>query len=491
MVEILLLQLVWSVVSYFVSVRTAMRMQVFISSLNLLIGLSLIYRLVELLKFSNGYKAIYELSGFLFLDALNAVIFIVILILALLSSIYSIGYMSKEINAGLPEKKVNEFYFWMNLFIFAMFVVALSNNFGILWIAIEGTTLATAFLISFYRNKEAVEAGWKYIILCSIGISFALFGIIVIYFASFHLLGEGIQALQISNIFEVADKFDKKLLTIAFIFIVVGFGTKVGFAPLHFWLPDAHSQAPTPISALMSGVLLNCAFYAILRVDSFMNKASIGYLSSNFLLFFGLFTVFVAMMFIIRQVDYKRLLAYSSMEHMGIIAMAFGINTKLSIFAGILHILSHAFIKGSIFYSVGSILVNYHTKEIFNIKGLFGKMPITASILLLSVLAITGMPPFSLFITEFLITLEAIRNNFIWQAILLLSLLVAIFGGFIYHFSQMLMGEDESNHKKEENLYLIIPSIIGLLIAVIFTFYIPEGLNILIKNINFIIGVKA
>jgi Formate hydrogenlyase subunit 3/Multisubunit Na+/H+ antiporter, MnhD subunit len=153
----------------------------------------------------------------------------------------------------------------MNLFIFAMLVVTLSNNFGILWIAIEGTTLATAFLISYYRNKEAVEAGWKYIMLCSIGIGLALFGIILLYYSSFSVLGHGLQSLNWTNIYDVSSKLNPKLLMLAFIFVLVGFGTKVGFAPLHFWLPDAHSQAPTPISALMSGVLLNCAFILFLE----------------------------------------------------------------------------------------------------------------------------------------------------------------------------------------------------------------------------------
>ncbi len=476
---ILLIQLIWAVFSYFLPLRFTYYLQILVSFVNLVISWFLIDNVIQ-------NSQIFELNNLFFLDALNGVLLLVITGLSFLTSIYSIGYMKKEIEHGLPEKKVHEFYFWMNAFIFAMLLVSLSNNFGILWIAIEGTTLATALLISFYRNREAVEAGWKYIILCSVGIALALFGIIILYFSVSGKLGYELDALNWTEIVNIAGSINPFLLKLAFIFVLVGFGTKMGLAPLHFWLPDAHSQAPTPISALMSGVLLNCAFYSIIRVEAILNKAGVGDFGAQLLVIFGIFTVFVASLFIIKQIDYKRLLAYSTMEHMGIIAFAFGINTKLAIFAGIFHLLNHAFVKGLMFFSVGSVLTNFHTKNFFEIKGLFKTLPITAGLMLLGVLAITGTPPFNIFASEFLVFMSAFKEGYIWQAIILIALLILIFGGFVYHFSQMLMGKP-NKERKPESPWMIIPMLILIVICVVLTFYIPEKINILFKNIDQIV----
>lgn len=479
---ILFLQLLWSILSYFLNVRYVFLFQIFISAINLFIGVSLISNI------KNPQDRIFELNNLLFLDSLNGVLLFVILLIALFVSIYSIGYMKKEMEHGIKEKNVNEFYFWMNLFIFAMVLLTLSNNFGILWIAIEGTTLATAFLISYYRNKEAVEAGWKYIILCSIGIALALFGIVLLYFNSFSLLGHSVESLNWTNIYDISEKLNFYLLLFAFIFIVIGFGTKVGFAPLHFWLPDAHSQAPTPISALMSGVLLNCALYSILRVYAILNKNGYVLDADKYLLFFSVFTVSVSAIFIIRQVDYKRLLAYSSMEHMALITFAFSVNTKLSIFAGFYHLLNHAIVKTAIFMSVGNVLVNIHSRDIFSIKGLFKSMPLTSIALILSVLAITGTPPFNVFYSEFLIFLSAFSSKFYISTIILIFLLIVIFGGFIYHFLNMVMGESDKKYK--ENFIILLPIYTLLVFALVLTFYIPKNILVLLNNIPTILGVK-
>lgn len=479
MTEILGIQLIWAILSFFLPVRITYFLQVLITGINLLIAVYLLDKVIQ-------NNIVFELGNLLFLDALNGILLIVITGLSFLTAIYSIGYMGREQKNGLSERKVREFYFWMNTFIFAMLLVSLSNNLGILWIAIEGTTLATAFLISFYRNKEAVEAGWKYIILCSLGIALALFGIIILYFTVYHQLGHELNALNWTEIISVANNINPFLLKIAFIFVLVGFGTKMGLAPLHFWLPDAHSQAPTPISALMSGVLLNCAFYAIIRIDAILNKVGIGDFGSNLLTLFGIFTVFIASIFIIKQIDYKRLLAYSTMEHMGLIAFAFGINTKLGIFAGTLHLLNHAFVKGLMFFSVGSVLTAFHTKNIYEIRGLLKSMPITAGFIILGVLAITGTPPFNIFTSEFLIFTSALKNGEIWQVILLIVFLVMIFAGFIYHFSHMLMGEPKKEPQRE-SLSMILSMGILLIVSIVLAIYIPEKINILLNRVNEII----
>jgi hydrogenase-4 component F len=479
MIEILSLQLIWTFLSYFLPIRLTYYIQILITGLNLLISLFLIDKVVK-------KSIIFELGNTLFLDSLNGILLLVITGLSFLTAIYSIGYMGREKENGLPENKVREFYFWMNAFIFAMLLVSLSNNFGILWIAIEGTTLATAFLISFYKNKEAVEAGWKYIILCSLGIAFALFGIIILYFTVYHQLGHELNALNWTEIISVADNINPFLLKIAFIFILVGFGTKMGLAPLHFWLPDAHSQAPTPISALMSGVLLNCAFYAIIRVEAILNKVGIGDFGANLLMLFGILSVFVAAIFIIKQTDYKRLLAYSTMEHMGLIAFSFGINTKLAIFAGIFHLLNHAFVKGLMFFSVGSVLTAFHTKKINEVRGLLKSMPFTSAFIILGVLAITGTPPFNVFTSEFLIFSSAFESGKIWQIILIVVFLIMIFAGFIYHFFHMLMGETEKK-VQSESFSMILPVFVLAVVALIFGIFIPDKIYTLLDRVSEII----
>ena len=480
MTGILSIQLLWTIISYFVPLRITYSFHVLVTFINMLLAFVLIDKVLE-------EGIIFELNNLLFLDALNGILLIVITVLSFLTAIYSIDYMKREIKHGLSERKVREFYFWMNAFILAMLIVSLSNNLGVLWIAIEGTTLATAFLISFYRNREAVEAGWKYIILCSVGIAFALFGIIILYFTVYHQLGHELNALNWTEIISVSKSINPFLLKIAFIFVLIGFGTKMGLFPLHFWLPDAHSQAPTPISALMSGVLLNCAFYSIIRVDTVLIKVGIGDFGANLLMLFGILTVFASAIFIIKQVDYKRLLAYSTMEHMGLIAFAFGINSKLGIFAGIFHLLNHAFVKGLMFFSVGSVLTSLHTKNIFEIRGLFKIMPATAFFTAVGVLAITGTPPFNIFSSEFLIVIAGIKEGFIWQTILVIFFLIMIFAGFIYHFSHMLMGETKKE-KQRESFLMLFPIGILLLISLTLGFYIPEKINLLFEKVSQILG---
>jgi len=483
MLVLLNLQFFWGILSIFLPLRLTSVAQIVVQSINFVLSLSLINRVV-------GEKMFFEWGHYLFLDSLNAVILLIISSLSLLSVLYSVGYINKEIQNGLSKKKARDFYFWMNMFIFAMFTVSLSNNLGILWIALEATTLSTAFLISFYKNREAIEASWKYIILCSVGIALALFGIVLLYFSVHEILGEGADALNWTKMTAVSGQLDPALLKIAFIFVFVGFGTKMGLAPMHFWLPDAHSQAPTPVSALMSGSLLACAFYPIIRVAAILNGAGLRNFTSGILLGFGLFSVLMAAIFIIKQTDYKRLLAYSSMEHMGLVALAFGINSRAGIFAGIFHLVNHAFVKALLFFSAGSILVNFHTRKIFEIRGLFKSLPLTAVMSLLGVLAITGTPPFNIFASEFLIILSGLKAGLTWEIITLIALLVIIFGGFAWHFTSMLMGVPEEPVKRTEDAAMAIPMIVTLSAALSLGFFIPGRLLTLMNHIPALMGVE-
>ena len=482
MVYILVLELIWATVLNFLPLKIIYKTQVVISAILLAMSFDLVSKVLE-------KKIFFEMQNYLFVDSLNILIIAALFFLVFCVAIYSIGYLKKEQYHGLDSKRVKVFYFWMNLFIFCMSVVLFSNNFGIIWIAIEGTTLSTTFLIGFYNTKESVKASWQYIIICSFGIALGLFGIVALYFGTYSQLGEGMLSLNWTNIMQVAGGLNPALLKITFVFFLVGFGTKAGLAPMHSWLPDAHSQAPTPISALMSGVLLSSAFYIILRLKIIANKVGLVDFTNHLFLVIGMFTIFVSAIAIIKQSDYKRLLAYSSMEHMGLIAFAFGIGNKLGIFAGLLHMINHVFAKGLMFTSVGSILVNFHTRDIFSIKGLYKSMPLTAIFVTLGVLGITGIPPFNIFMSEFFIVTAAFKEGMYLQIAFVLVLLVIIFGGFIYLFSSMLMGE--SNDVKKEDYKMLLPMVLLALVMLYFGLTMPPHFTTILNDAVDIINVKG
>ncbi|ACG57989.1 NADH dehydrogenase (quinone) [Hydrogenobaculum sp. Y04AAS1] len=475
---LLLTELIGIVVIPFLNFNKNKYIQVFLQFINVVVFLYLF----KSLKTNGPYYGTYFT-----LDSLNIVLIGIVSVVGFLTYLYSIGYLEKE--KSLKESKIKEFYLWINTFMFSMLLLVSTSNLGIMWVSIEATTLSTTFLISFYKNKTAVEASWKYIMLCSLGIALALFGIILIYFGVINIIGGGLYSLDWQNIMPIADKIDKNLLKIAFVFVLVGFGTKMGLAPLHFWLPDAHSEAPTPISALMSSVLLSCSFYTIIRIFSIESKAGIGAFTYDTMLYIGLFSIVLASIFIPRSRDYKRLLAYSTMEHMGILAFSLGLGSFEGIFASLLGLIAHALTKALMFMSSGSILVNLHTKSIKDIKGLFKILPITATFLAVGVFAITGAPPFLLFISEFLTLISAFKEGFIWQGIVVLLALSLIFFGFIESFFGMLTREPTFEQKKE-HMFMLIPMGILVILIVGLGLFIPNDIKSLLENAVYTIGVR-
>jgi hydrogenase-4 component F len=377
--------------------------------------------------------------GFIYLDLLSAFFILVISIVAFAAALYSIGYIKKDIaNQIISENKAKFYYLLFNLFCFSMFLVPAVNNLGMLWVAIEMTTLISAFLVGFYNSKESVEAAWKYIIICSVGIILALLGTILFAYA-FSVSGIS-PSLNWSDMASVAPLLDKNILKIAFIFLLVGYGTKAGLAPMHTWLPDAHSQAVAPISALLSGVLLKTAIYAILRFGIIIIK-SVGFAYfTHLMILFGVISLAISCGFILVQKDLKRLLAYSSIEHIGIIALGFGLGTPLAIAGASLHVLNHAVTKSLMFFGAGNIASAYKKHNMNAIRGVIKVLPFTGIVVLLGMFALTGFPPFSIFISEIMIIIAAFTNGSYLIAALLLLFLAIIFGAFIYHFGKMLFG---------------------------------------------------
>ncbi|MDP2653046.1 MAG: hydrogenase 4 subunit F [Candidatus Omnitrophota bacterium] len=393
-----------------------------------------------LLQVVNWQGKMVLLGGAVHVDALSAFFLFTIAFVNFASSLYSVGYVAMDVDdEKISENKARMYYLLFNVFSLTMYLVTVVNNLGMLWVCIEMTTLVSAFLVGFYRTKESVEAAWKYIIICSAGIILALLGTILFAYAM--SVAGGIKSLNWTDLAATARHFDKNIVRIAFIFILVGYGTKAGLAPMHTWLPDAHSQAIAPISALLSGVLLKTALYAILRYIMIVNTAlGSADFTSHLLIIFGLASLAVASVFIVVQKDLKRLLAYSSIEHIGIITLGFGLGGPVGITGALLHIFNHAVSKSLMFFGAGAIVRHYRRHDMNSIHGVIQAMPFTGMVFLLGAFVLTGFPPFSMFMSELLVALAGFGRGAYGVVILFLFFLAVIFGGILYHLSGMLFG---------------------------------------------------
>jgi hydrogenase-4 component F len=367
----------------------------------------------------------------------------------------------------------------LHLFIFAMFFAIITPNPLLMWIAIEATTLSTAFLISFYNKPSAMEAAWKYLIINSVGLLLGFFGTLLFLYPA--LYAGDYDLITWKTIMAHVSDFDPFVIKIAFIFVLIGYGTKVGLAPMHTWLPDAHSKAPVPISCLLSGVLLNVAFFAILRFKVVTDSVIGALFSQRLLIFFGIFSILVAAFIIFVQKNYKRLLAYSSIEHMGVIALGFGFG-GIGSSAALLHMLYHSLTKSLLFLSAGNIFLKYSSTKISNVKGVMLLLPFTGVSFFIGFLAITGIPPFGIFITEFSI-LSAGINSYPVVAILAISGLSLVFAGFLKHTVALLFGEnDRGLPRGGAGYWTVVPLLILVALLAITSVYVPTFLTHLINT---------
>jgi hydrogenase-4 component F len=363
-----------------------------------------------------------------------------------------------------------------------MTLVVLSQHFGLIWVAIEETTLASAPLIYFHRNSRSLEATWKYLLICSIGIALALLGIFFLSIGAF-LPGKGNISLVYNDLLNRALDLDHKWLKAAFILIIVGYGTKMGLAPLHTWLPDAHSESPSAISALLSGVLLNCAFVGIFRFYEVCVKAGLGAFVQGILMLFGLISLVVAAVFILGQSNYKRLLAYSSVEHMGLLALGVGLGSA-GIYGSMLHVVNHSVVKGMLFLIAGVILSVYQSRRVADVSGLFTVSKWTGLLWVIGLLAITGSPPFGVFISELTIVKTAFDQGKIFVGVLTLAILGIIFIGMASVFVRMCTGKPQNIDAKITPISptMILPPVILAIVSLILGIYIPIPLkNLLLK----------
>lgn len=446
-----------------------------------------------------GAADIVTLGGLLQPDVPGTLFLCLASILFLAASVYAVGYLRKESGNDEPRRDFQDgttftnapeqrFLACLCFFLAAMTLVTTTRHMGALWVGIECTTLSSAPLIYFHRHRRSLEATWKYLIICSVGIALALLGN-MLFTLAFH---PGVPAdndqmrfflERAASLPASGDGAATPWLKAGFIFLLVGYGTKMGLAPLHNWLPDAHSQAPSLVSALLSGALLNCAFLGILRGHQVMLGAGLGEFSGGLLVFFGLLSMLVAAVFIVDQGHFKRLLAYSSVEHMGILALAVGLGGP-AVFAGLLHAVNHSFAKCMLFLLAGNVLSHYHTHSSYDARGMRWTMPVTAALWMAGFLAITGTPPFGLFVSEFSLLHALLERGHWWQTALYMGALGVIFVGMSIPVLRMVQGPrpPAAPPAFEETVFNVGPPLaLGLLVLTL-GLWIPRWLEYFLRT---------
>jgi len=426
-------------------------------------------------------------SRFFYIDALSIFFIFTISIVTFSAALFSVDYIERDISSFfISRNKARAYYTFFNIFSLSMFFVPMVRNLALGWVAIEMTTLASAFLVGFYNTKSSIEAAWKYIMVCSVGIIFALFGTIVFYYASSCV---GVKNLNWADMVSASHSMDKNLIKIAFLFILVGYGTKAGLAPMHTWLPDAHSQAISPISALLSGVLLKTAIYAILRFTIITNECVGSDFSSKLFIIFALISLGVSAGFIIIQKQMKRLLAYSSIEHVGVIFLGFGFGGVIGLYGALFHVLNHAVTKSLMFFGAANIIKKYKKDNMNIMRGVISSMPFTGTMFILGMFALIGMPPFSIFFSELLILMAGLGKGLYLASGLYLFFIALIFGGILFHFSKVLFGDKPDGMAcAKEGASVKIVFIFLFILTVVLGLAMPGFLNKIIASSVAILG---
>src|SRR5690348_5599040 len=425
-------------------------------------------------------------GAYLVVDDLNVVFIALNTFVGFTTSVFSASYVGHELETGRLTPAYLRFYHAMyQLLMCTMNVALVANNIGLMWVAIETATLTTILMVGIYRTHEALEAAWKYFILGSVGIALALFGTILVYVAAQPVIGQGLDAMVWTKLVAQASKFDPALLNVAFIFLLLGYGTKVGLAPLHAWLPDAHAEGPTPISAVLSGLLLNVALYAVLRFKMLMTANAAAVAPGPLMVTMGLVSLIFGAFMLYRRRDIKRLFAYSSIEHMGIITFAFGMGGPLANFAGLLHMTMHSLTKSAIFFAVGHVSQVKGTQRIADMGGLTETHPWLGWSLVAGVVAIAGLPPLGIFMSEFLMVSSTFARAPLLAILLVFGLLVA-FGALVLRLNGIAFGEPRGHNHPVKASY--VPQFAHLALVLAAGFYLPPQLVAWFQHVSQLLG---
>ena len=427
-----------------------------------------------------------EPTLYLLVDDVNTVFLIVGALVGFTTSVFSAGYIAHELEARRLKRRDLRFYHAMyQLLMLAMNVALVSNNIGLMWVAIEVATLTTVVMVGIYRTNAALEAAWKYFILGSVGIALALFGTILVYLAAQERLGQGIMAMAWDRLVAASAAFDPALLNLSFVFLLLGYGTKVGLAPVHAWLPDAHAEGPTPISAVLSGLLLNVALFALLRFKLIMSGNPAVISPGPLMVAMGLLSLIFAGFMIYRRRDIKRMFAYSSIEHMGIITLAFGLGGPLANFAGLLHMVMHSLTKSARFVGVGYVSQLEGTQRIADIRGLTRSQPLLGWLLVAAVVAIAGMPPFGVFTAEFLLVTSAFARS-PWLAIPLVIGIAIAFSALMLRLHGLAFGDTDKRHALPA--YRLAPMALHLGLVAVAGLYLPTAVVAWFRHVASLLG---
>jgi hydrogenase-4 component F len=427
-----------------------------------------------------------EPGPFLIVDDVNVVFIVLNTFVGFTTSVFSASYIAHELDIGRLTPTYLRFYHAMyQTLMFAMNLALLANNVGLMWVAVELATLTTILMVGIYRTPAALEAAWKYFILGSVGIALALFGTILVYLAARSVVGEGLDAMAWNVLVRQAAAFDPTLLNLAFVFLLLGYGTKVGLAPLHAWLPDAHAEGPTPISAVLSGLLLNVALFAVLRFKMVLSANPEALAPGPLMVTLGLISVVFAAFMLYRRHDIKRMFAYSSIEHMGIITFAFGMGGPLANFAGLLHMTFHSLTKSAIFFSVGHIAQVKGTQRIADIRGLTVSHPVLGWGLVLGVMTIVGLPPMGIFMSEFLIVTSTFARQPVLAVALAAGLLVAL-GALVLRLNGLAFGEPHGSNAPAQASF--IPMFTHLTLVLAAGIYLPAPLVTWFQHVAGLLG---
>jgi hydrogenase-4 component F len=423
---------------------------------------------------------------YLLVDDLNGTFVVLTTFVGFTTSVFSASYIGHELEIGRLTPPFVRFYHAMyQVLMFAMNLALIANNIGLMWVAIEMATLTTVLMVGIYRTHEALEAAWKYFILGSVGIALALFGTILVYMAARPVIGEGLDAMQWTVLVSRASGFDPALLDLAFVFLLLGYGTKVGLAPLHAWLPDAHAEGPTPISAVLSGLLLNVALYALLRFKILLAANAAALAPGPLMVTLGLLSLVFAAFMLYRRRDIKRMFAYSSIEHMGIITFAFGMGGPLANFAGLLHMTMHSLTKSAIFFAVGHVTQVKGTQRIADMGGLTETHPVLGWGLILGVVAIAGLPPLGIFMSEFLVVSSTFAREPLLALVLVFGILVG-FAALFLRLNSIAFGEPRGPSAKAKASY--VPMFAHLALVFMAGIYLPPALVAWFENVAKLLG---
>ncbi len=423
---------------------------------------------------------------FLIVDEVNVVFIVLTTFVGFTTSVFSASYIAHELDVGRLTPAYLRFYHAMyQILMFAMNLALLANNVGLMWVAVELATLTTVLMVGIYRTPAALEAAWKYFILGSVGIALALFGTILVYLAARAVVGEGLDAMAWNVLVREAAAFDPTLLNLAFVFLLLGYGTKVGLAPLHAWLPDAHAEGPTPISAVLSGLLLNVALFAVLRFKMVLSANPEALAPGPLMVSLGLLSVVFAAFMLYRRHDIKRMFAYSSIEHMGIITFAFGMGGPLANFAGLLHMVFHSLTKSAIFFSVGHIAQIKGTQRMADIRGLTVSHPLLGWGLVLGVMTIVGLPPMGIFMSEFLIITSTFARQPVLAIVLGAGLLVAL-GALLLRLNGLAFGEPHGKDAPAQASF--VPMFAHLALVLAAGIYLPAALVSWFQHVAGLLG---